>query len=294
MKSERRHELKTNALARRLEGLPDYWREYGNKVMLVIIVFLIAYLAVRYYNDKKAREAQNVTDSLATIQSQLGTLDQLDRMYMQTDAANIADVRQKSTAAANDAINTLLSNSKDPKVLARAYIAQGDLDWKLANLPDPPGATTRPELKISNRDPLLNEAKSSYAKVLDAPYNQNALDVFTARMALAAIAENQGAWDEAKKQYQAVLDSTSFPVGFKDLAREHLDHLPEIQKAALLVPAPEIPPASSAATQSTQPAILGPEAPPMAQPANPTTTPTAVPTTGPAAMPSQSQPTTAP
>src|SRR6516225_9870885 len=100
MKSERRHELKTNALARRLEGLPDYWREYGSRVMLFIIVFLIAYLAVRYYNEKKSREAQEVASSLETIQTQLGTIDQLDRMYLQTDAANVAEIRRKSTLAA--------------------------------------------------------------------------------------------------------------------------------------------------------------------------------------------------
>jgi hypothetical protein len=286
MKSERRHELKTNALARRLETVPDYWREYGNKVMLVIIVFLIAYLAVRYYNDKKTREAQEIASSMETIQTQLGTIDQLDRMYLQTDPANVAEIRQKSTLAANDAINTLLNSSKDPKVLARAYLAQGDLDWRLANLPDPPGAATRPELKISNRDLLLGEAKSSFARVLDPPYNQGALDLFTARIGLAAIAENQGQWDEAKKQYQSMIDAPNFPAAFKDVARERVSHLADIQKPALIVPAPEVPPTPmTPATQSTQPAILGPELPPMTQPAP-------SPTTAPAAIP-QSQPATA-
>jgi hypothetical protein len=274
MKSERRHELKTNTLARGLEGFPDYWREYGNKVMLVIIVFLIAYLAVRYYNDKKAREAQDVAASLETIHTQLGTLDQIDRMYMQTDAAALADLRQKSRSAANDAINTLLNSSKDRNVIARAYLARADVDWKLANMSDPPGATTRPELKINDRDSLLNEAKSSFSKVLDPPYSQNALDLFTARMGLAAIAENQGIWDEARKHYQAVIDAAGLPSGFKDVAREHLDHLSGIQKPALLVPAPEVPtpePTTQSTQRATQPAALGPELPPITQPSNATT-----------------------
>ena len=95
MKSERRHELKTNALARRLEGFPDYWREYGNKVMLVIIVFLIAYLAVRYYNDKKIRQSQDVASSLETIQTQLGTLDQIEQMSSRADPTTVAELRQE-------------------------------------------------------------------------------------------------------------------------------------------------------------------------------------------------------
>jgi predicted negative regulator of RcsB-dependent stress response len=274
MKSERRHELKTNALARRLEGFPDYWREYGNKVMLVIIVFLIAYLAVRYYNDKKTRQSQDVANSLETIQTQLGTLDQIEQMSSRADPTTVAELRQKSTSAVNDAINTLLSNSKDPKVLARANLAQGNLDWHLANMPDPPGATTRPELKINNRDALLNEAKSSFAKVLEPPYNQSALDIFSARMGLAAIAENQGNWEEARKQYQAILDNPDLPPSFKDVARERLMRLPDIQKAALLAPPPEAPPALPPATRSTQPAVLGPEAPKATEPAaKPTTAP---------------------
>jgi hypothetical protein len=287
MKSERRHDLKSNALARRLESFPDYWREYGNKVLLVVIIFLIAYLAVRYYNDKKARQTLDIANSLETIQTQLGQLDQVSMSYLSGESGSLAELRQKISSSATEAINTVLNSARDPQIIARAYVAQGDLDWKLASMPDAPGAATRPELKIQNRQTLLNDSKSAYSKVIEPPYNQNQLDVFSARMGLAAIAENQGQWDEAKFQYQAIADATSFPPTFKDLAKDRLKQLPEYEKPVLLTPPPE-----AATPSSSQPATFGPEAPPTSQPMTQPAGETSQATTMPSALsqPAASQP----
>src|SRR5579859_4313132 len=188
MKSERRHDLKTNTLSQQLEGLPDYWRDYGNKVLLAVIVGLLVYISVRYYRDKKAKDAEQVAASLETIRTSMGELDQL-QMVEATGSPAASEARLKVSSAINDAISTILSTSKDPKIIARAYVAQGDLDWKLANMPDPPGATTRPDLKMPNREGLLGGAAEFYTKVLDPPYSSEPLDVFTARLGLAAVAE---------------------------------------------------------------------------------------------------------
>jgi hypothetical protein len=289
MKSERRHELKTNTLSQGLEGLPDYWREYGNKILLVVIVGLIVFMAVRYWKDKKVRDVQQQNAALDTLRVNMTELDQLQLMQA-VGSPGAADARQRVTSAATDAISTLLSTSKDPKILARAYVAQGDLDWKLANMPDPPGAATRPDLKISNREGLLGGAAESYAKVLDPPYNKDALDVFTARMGLAVVAENQAKWDEAKKQYQAIADSKAFPPSFKDIANKRLSELPGYQKAPLLTPPAE------PSTAPSAPAVFGPESPmfpttaPADRPLN-LQIPMTLPTTMPAAT---SAPTTQP
>ncbi len=189
----------------------------------------------------------------------------------------------KVSGAINDAVSTVLNTSKDPGLLARAYIAQGDLDWKLANMPDPAGATTRPDLKIPNREGLLGGAAESYLKVLDPPYSNNGLDVFTARMGLAAVAENRGKWDDAKSQYKAIVDAANLPQSFKAIASQRLIDLPNYQKAALLNPPPE----PGSAPTTTAPSVLGPEAPLF-----PTTTPTSMP--GATTLPATSAPATQP
>jgi tetratricopeptide repeat protein len=297
MKSERRQELKSSIPPEGLEGLADYWREYGNKVLLFVIVALIAFMAVRYWNEKKQQDAVQINSALDSVRSNLGEIEQL-QMAEASGQAGAVEARQRATSAANDAISTLLSTSKDPKIIARAYLSQGELDWRLANMTDPPGAATRPELKISNRDGLLSAASEAYAKVLDAPYSSDALNVFSARMGLAAIAENQGKWDEAKKQYQAITDASSFPKSFKELASSRIKELPNLQNAPVLNPPVEPTPASTA------PAVMGPEAPllpntttvpatmtapQMTTPAGPTTLP-AIPATGPASAPASTRP----
>jgi hypothetical protein len=296
MKSERRHDLKTNTLSQQLEGLPDYWREYGNKILLVVIVGLLVYLAVRYYRDKKARDLEQVTVAMETIRTNMGELDQL-QVAEAMGSPGSSDARQKVSSTINDAISTVLSTSKDPKILARAYIAQGDLDWKLANMPDPAGATTRPDLKISNREGLLGGAAESYSKVLDPPYSNDPLSVFTARIGMAAVAENRGKWDEAKTHYQAIVDAKKLPQAFKDIAAKRLIDLPDYQKSAPLLNPPQEAGATSA---STAPSIFGPEAPlfpntttaPSTMPA-PTTIP-APPTLPPTTMPTGPVPATQP
>ena len=211
-------------------------------------------MAVRYWNDKKHRDALQLEIAQTTIRTNMSELDQL-QLSEASGSTAAADARQRVTSAANDAISTLLSTSKDPKIIARAYIAQGDLDWKLANMSDPPGATTRPDLKMPNRDGLLGGAAESYSKVLDPPYNSDALNVFTARMGLAAVAENRAKWDEAKTQYQAIADSTSFPKSFKEIGAKRLIELPNYQKGALLNPQPE------PTTASTAPSLMAPRPP---------------------------------
>ena len=280
MKAERRHELKTNALARRLEGLPDYWREYGSRILLAILVAMIVFLLVRYWNEKKARQAAELTTSLEQVQRELVQLDQLPMLYLSAPPNKIADERQRLAQEADQALATVLNTAKDPKMIANAWRFRGDLEWTLANLPDVPGADTQPTLKVTNKDALLNDSRNAYQQVLSQSAD-DPLDVFSARLGLAAIAENQGQWDEARKQYQTILDAGNMPAAFKDYASTRLRQLTEDQRPITLAPAAPLPTAATRpATASTQPTILGPEAP--AATSQPGTLP---PTTGPAAGP---------
>jgi len=271
MKAERRHELKTNALARGLEEFPDYWREYGSKALLVVLVAAVAFLSVRYWNDKKARDAQTVTNSMQSIHSGLDQLRTLP-MFLQNGAGAqpIAEQRQKIAQTVDSSISTVLNTAKEPKILANAFLARGDLNWQLANFPDVPGSDTLPAtLQIQNHDSLLEQARASYEKVLEPAYSGSPTDVFYARVGLAAIAENQGQWDKAKAQYQAITDAADMPAAFKEYAGERIAQLPQLQTAALLVPQP---PVASPEIPTTPRGPLGPIGPmPIPATSSPTT-----------------------
>jgi hypothetical protein len=281
MKAERRHDLKTNALARGLEGVPEYWREYGSRILLVVLVAAIVFLLVRYWNDKKASDARQVAEAVDTASTSLQMLSQLPAQSLNQPASAIAENREKISQQADQAINTILNTTKDPKMLVVAYLDRGNLNWALANFPETPGATTLPSSEqLTNRDAFLDQARASYQKVLDPAYKASVENVFAARMGLAAIAENQGKWDEARTQYQAIADASNMPASFKELAERRASNLTKYQTPALLVPAPTVTPEAT-----TAPTTL-----PATTPSQPVTSPAATPETSPAV----SQPATHP
>ena len=242
MKAERRHDLKTNTLARGLEGVPNFWREHGNRLLLVVLVAAIVFLLVRYWNDKKARDAQSVTESLQTAHIELGRLGQLQfELANGMPPAAIAEDRDRTAQQTEQAISTVLNLTKDKRLLANAYLLRGDLNWDLANFPALPGAETQPALDVPNRDGLLEKSAASYQQSLDPTLAANLDDIFYAHTGLAAIAENQSQWDKAKQQYQAILDAPNMTVGYKDYAKSRIERLPELQSNVLLVPPPQVP-----------------------------------------------------
>jgi hypothetical protein len=270
MKAERRHELKTNSLARGLEGVPEHWREYGSKVLLVVLVAAIVFLLVRYWNDKKVRDAEMVTSSMQTAHSELEQLKNLPIQLFGASASAVAEQRQRIAQQVDQAFSTVINSTKDPKTLGNAFLGQGDLNWMLANFPELPGAETLPSnLQIQNRDGLLDQARSWYEKVLEQGNSAAPSDVFYARLGLAAIAENQSQWDKAKAQYQSITDAADMPASFKEYATERLAQLPQLQTPALIVPRPPVAPAATA--PASAPAVPAATSQPTTAPTAPTT-----------------------
>lgn len=295
MKAQRRHDLKTNALARGLEGFPSRWREYGNQALLVVLVGLIAFLAIRYWNEKKQSQARAVVEAQQTIQSSLQQLNDQPRFYSREFSEQLMDQRQRLERAAEAAISTVLDTAKDPKALAAAWVAKGDLEWKLANMPLLPGAETQPSLEIKDRDKLLSDARVAYLNVLQPPYSSDPFDVFSARVGLAAIAEDQKQWETARQQYQAIIESPSLPEAFKDYARARLTELPQYEKPPLIgqpPPPTEEPATIPTTTEPTFGPFLSPSTQPQTQPATGAAASQSAPGPGSQPPPTLSQPAT--
>lgn len=285
MKAERRHELKQNTLARSLETLPDVGRRHGTKILLVVLVGLAVALLIRSRVASSRESAQLASYSLSHGRE---LIDQLRTSAERLPPTQFVSVAQEISRAVDMAVQQVLEGTDDPRMLAEARILQGDLSWQMAALPEPPGATTRPELALPRNDEqLLQAAQDAYQAALEqrgAPIES----VTTARLGLAAVAENRRQFDVAREHYQKVLDDTATPTPLKDLAAAAISRLEVIRKPPLIAPPATAPvfPEGLGATQpgtqaATQPATTQSRQPATAQGTQPGTAPATVPATTP-------------
>jgi hypothetical protein len=236
MKAQRRHDLKTNALAHVLEDFPGFMREYGSRILLgVILCALVVVLIINWSRGKSERDTRS-REAIATARQDLNQINSgmAQVIFSGYPSATIADLRDNAVKRISDSINRALE-SDDPKVKAEAEVIRGDLNYLLASLPPLPGSETRPSLNGDlSPDELRKNARDAYLKVLGAPLNQEHASVRNARFGLASIAEDMSEWDQAKKYYQQNIDDPAVAAPFKELARDRLDRLPTLQKPILL------------------------------------------------------------
>jgi CCR4-NOT transcriptional regulation complex NOT5 subunit len=101
---------------------------------------------------------------------------------------------------------------------------------------------------------LLQKAADAYQAVVADPKAPKESEV-SARLGLAAVAENRKQWDQAKDQYQKIVDDPAAPKPLKDLAAGSLSRLEIIRKAPLIGQPATLPAlATQPATTSTAPA----------------------------------------
>jgi hypothetical protein len=143
----------------------------------------------------------------------------------------------------------------DSQMKAEAYLAQGNLNWALANYPSLPAAATQPALALKKTsDEYLTAAQSAYSEILIDPLSENHHALTGARLGLAAIAENQGDWDGANRYYQQVSDDPATDPTFKEYAQARAKMLDNLKHPVLL--------ANGAAELPQPEPMIGPVAPP--------------------------------
>ena len=297
MKAERRHELKQNTLARGLETLPDVSRRHGSKVMFGVLAVLALILLVRWRITASRGEAEQAAFALNTGRDLIQRLDEAAEKGV--PPAQLASFAQEVAKGVDQSVTQVLEATTDPKMVAEARLVQGDLNWKLANFPEFPGATTRPQLALPKSDEqLLASAADAYQAALAvSPPVESAV---SARLGLAAVHENRREWDKAKEQYQKVVDDAAVPKPLKDVAAAAMSRLVELRKPPLVAPPTTmqldflgrpIPPTTGPATgPATTQGTTGPATGPAIGPA---TSPVTAPATGdakPQAAPGAAQP----
>ena len=236
MKSEHRHELKTNDLAKSLLTFGDYVKEYGGRVALGVAIVILVAVLINNRIASSRKLAQDLKDDLAYCRSQIDRLTNVSVSFGRLSVVpeQVKDVRGK--------LNHILDESSDKQVRAEALVARGDYAWGMATFPELNIPTSQPSLlkPDGERPELLKEARDAYNTVL-SDYSDQKIPALSARFGLAAVAEQGRDFAEARKQYEAVRSAQGVPEILVNLADFKLKSLEQIQKPILVGAVPEKP-----------------------------------------------------
>lgn len=244
MKSERRHELKTNTLAQSLANLNDFLRKHGGKVLLAVVA--ICLILVLLNNRRIQRAADQIKARQRTVEARR-MIDNWARESIDVQDAGKARSKRDSATEILKSISEIYGWTDDRTVLGQATLLEADMNWQIASWPESVLATTRPELLVEpDHAARLKAAREAYQRILDD--FADVADLATlARFGLANVAENEKDWKQASKRYTEIMDNKGTTAAYHELARMKLASLAGLQKAYYLAPAT----AQAATTQST-------------------------------------------
>jgi len=285
MTSQERHDLKNNALAETISDLPGFWYKYGNKILMVVAIAALVFAGYRY---KKNQDFVRDQETQVSLTNAWAAVEQLRSQQLAAivSPTTFVKVRDEMEQAVNRSVEDVIANTDrqaDPARLANAWLARGELYWTLATLPPLTGASTQPALapRQSEAD-YLKLAATAFGTVVN-DYADQVQPAVTARLSLAAIAENQSDFDAAKKHYTTVIESDKSPALSKAIAEQRITKLDAISKPLLLLPA------TQPATQPSTEPSLQPSVQPSTQPSlQPSTQPSVQPSTQPSTQPTAS------
>jgi len=199
MKARERQDLKKNELADVLENINRFFTLHGSKVLAVAVLILVIISAAAYFaHTGKVARAQ-AWEQLLSIRS-----------------SNV-----RSTAATDD-LRTLAQQTSDRNVAAFAWKELGDL-LVLENTLGP---------QKENKTDWAAQAEQAYQTVVDK-YKDQPIPYGGAQMGLAALYEDLGKWDQARKIYTQIgEDKILTGTGIPALAKARLADLGKYEEAA--------------------------------------------------------------
>jgi hypothetical protein len=239
MKSEHRHELKTNELAEWLINFPQWAKE--NATTIIYVSALIVVVAGVYFwkvYEKKAvsdREQIEFTNSVSQIS-------QGKTQILQAQAQGV-DTSYTLIQAADNLQNTA-QTSKNELMAALALIKEAE--------------TLRMELhyrfgNISSQDitAQINRAKDSYTKALEKSSSSPSLTA-TAKLGLGLCEEELGNFGQARQIYSEITANADFEGTVAAVeAKQRLLTMADYQQPVVIKPSP----AKQAPAGLTQPEI---------------------------------------
>lgn len=197
MKSEHRHQLKTNELAEWIVNLPQ-WAKENAKMIIYIAVLAVVVIGVYLWKvyEKRivtAREQLKLTNLIAQIAQGRTGIIQAQSQGIDTSYALIQVA---------DNLQNIAQNTKDEQIAAFALIKRAEalrteLHYRFGN--------------ISSGDftAQINRAKDSYAKAIEKSSANPSLKAM-AKLGLGLCEEELGNFERARKIYGEITTNTDF------------------------------------------------------------------------------------
>ncbi len=242
MKSDHRHELKTNALAEWIANFPQWARENRTSIITILVVVVAA--AVLYFWLLYGREEKAAGEQLELTR----LINQLQQNKIQVLSAG-SQGRDVSFILLQPAGNlkTFAGRTKNPDMAAMASIKHAEalrmeLHYRL-------GAVTRQESATQ-----INQAKASYAAALERASSNPTLAA-NATLGIGLCEEELGNFEKAQQIYRDLADNPDFKATTARASAMHrLNTMADFRKTITFRPRPK--PGSSSA--SSQAAAVGP------------------------------------
>jgi hypothetical protein len=235
MKSEHRHELKTNELAEWLGNLPQ-WTKDNLTTILVVVAVVVAgatFLIWRSYNKNVVQvrghlEFSNLLDQLSASKLQV-----LNAQGQGQDLSFI--LLQPANSLGNFAQNTSNNRMAALALIKQAEALRTELHYR-------PGSIT--EQDLTNQ---INQAKVAYTGAVEKS-SANASLKAMAEFGLGLCEEELSNFQEARQIYQAIVANAGYEGTVANAAARHrLETMDDYRQKVVFKPAPE----PAAATQPT-------------------------------------------
>ncbi|OHB67781.1 MAG: hypothetical protein A2Y77_05735 [Planctomycetes bacterium RBG_13_62_9] len=239
MKSDHRHELKTNELADWMAHLPEWVHQNRNSIIGVAALCLVAF-AVYFWsfyrrNVVVVRNRTQLTNLLTQVPQQMSNIARAgtDQSYVLLPIANDLDEFAQTTS--NDDMAALA-------LIQRAVALRAELHYRLADVP-------REELTKR-----IAEAQASYQQALDRKPSNPALAA-AAHFGLGLCEEEVGNFDKAAEVYRTVAQKPEYAgTAAQEAAAFRLKIMGDYETNLVFKPAPPKPAQATVPTVQIKPA----------------------------------------
>ena len=241
MKSEHRHELKTNELAEWLSNLPQWTKENLTTIIIILAVVVAAsafYVRYRYRKSAVAQEQLEFTNLLNQLSA--------SKMQVLSAQAQGRDLSFILLQPANS-LGTFAQNAKSDQMAALALIKQAEA--LRTELHYRPGTVSEQDVTAQ-----INQAKAAYTEAIQTRlrWASNPSLTAAAEFGLGLCEEELGNFEKAQQIYQIIAENPDFEGTVAVTQAKHrLETMADYKQKVIFKPAPTPLAASLLQSQTT-------------------------------------------